>query len=333
VTAAARREQPAVAAGDGLVVEDLSVSLQTPQGVIAPVQAATLSVAPGEKVAVVGETGCGKSVLLKSLLRLLPPKVLQSLTGSVRVGDAELVGATSRVLNRVRREDVGVVFQDASSYLNPTMPIGEQVAEVVPGRGNTRAKVQEVFRSVGLPGTPEYLGRYPHELSGGMRQRVMIAVALAREPRILLADEPTTALDVTVQAGILERLDHLVQSTGLGLLIVTHDLGVVAELCDRVYVMYAGQIVESGAVADVFGAPKHPYTSRLMACVLDVDEPGELRSIPGSVPSPFAFPTGCRFRDRCEQALDVCAEEPGLVAEGGRQVRCWLHTDAEVLRT
>ena len=332
MTAAEGRE-PAVEARDGLVVEDLSVSLNTPQGVITPVQRATLSVAPGEKVAVVGETGCGKSVLLKSLLRLLPPKVLHSLTGSVRVGDAELVGATERVLNRARREDVGVVFQDASSYLNPTMPIGEQVAEVVPGRGNTRAKVQEVFRSVGLPNTPEYLGRYPHELSGGMRQRVMIAVALAREPRILLADEPTTALDVTVQAGILERLDQLVQSTGLGLLIVTHDLGVVAELCDRVYVMYAGQIVESGAVADVFGAPEHPYTSRLMACVLDVDEPGELRSIPGSVPSPFAFPTGCRFRDRCEQAMDVCGEEPGLVAESGRQVRCWLHTDVEVLRT
>lgn len=310
-----------------LDVAGLTVTLSTPSGEVRPVQEATLTVRPGEKVALVGETGCGKSVLLKSLVQLLPPKVFKSIEGSVQITGSELVGASARQLASARRSEIGVVFQDASTYLNPTMRIGRQVAEAVPGNKSSRAKgsvVESIFSSVGLPSSREFRSRYPHELSGGMRQRVMIAVALAKDPKVLLADEPTTALDVTVQAGILSTLNDLVESTAMGLLIVTHDLGVVAELCDRIYVMYAGQVVEEGDVRSIFSDPRHPYTRRLLECVLDVSEPGELRSIPGSVPSPYNFPNGCRFRARCDRAMDICAEEPPMAETTSGKVKCWL---------
>lgn len=309
--------------GDPLLVEGLNVSLSTSAGVISPVQEASLSVAGGEKVALVGETGCGKSVLLRSIVRLIPDKLLAGMSGSVAIAGREVIGAPAKALSKARREDVGVVFQDASTYLNPTMSIGAQVAETLRIRGKKRyAEVADILASVGLPNTVEYMHRYPHELSGGMRQRVMIAIALARRPRLLLADEPTTALDVTVQAGILRQLDELVSSSGMGLLLVTHDLGVVAELCDRMYVMYAGQIVEQGPVDEVFRNPRHPYTIRLMECALSVDGSTELRSIPGSVPSPAAFPTGCRFRERCHRAMDICGEEPAMLVDDDRAVKC-----------
>lgn len=314
----------------GLVIRDLSVNLTTDRGPVRPVDGVNLEVKPGQRVALVGESGCGKSMLLRGLLRFIPGSVLDGLNGQARFDGTNLIELSERDLRGYRGRRIAMVFQDALSRLNPTMTVGRQVGEVLRTR-NAREREEQVrslFRSVGLDTSSEFRGRYPHELSGGMRQRVLIAIALAGDPELLIADEPTTALDVTVQAQILDTILTVVQDRGMSLLMVTHDLGVVAETCDFVYVMYAGHVVESGPVNEVFARPSHPYTKGLLECVLDVRNPpqGAVPTLPGVVPAPADMPPGCRFKSRCPSAMALCDTEPPQVAVAEHQVaRCWLH--------
>ena len=318
----------------GLALREFSVELRTPDGTIRPVDSVSIEVGSGERVALVGESGCGKSMMLRGLLRFIPTSVLERVTGVADYGGANLAELDDRALRAYRGHRIAMVFQDAMARLNPSMTIGEQVAEVRPERDRKRRdeQVVAVFRSVGLDSSAAFRRRYPHELSGGMRQRVLIAIALAGDPELLIADEPTTALDVTVQAQILDTITDVVKARGMSLLMVTHDLGVVAETCEHLYVMYAGQIVESGRVEDVFAQPRHPYTQGLLACVLDVLEVGttEVRTIPGVVPAPGSIEHGCRFRSRCPSAHDRCEKDPPVIQIGPRsEVRCWLYADGD----
>ncbi|WP_162606429.1 ABC transporter ATP-binding protein [Jiangella asiatica] len=319
----------------GLSVRDFSVALKTPGGPITPVDRVSIDVEPGRRVALVGESGCGKSMMLRGILRFIPPSVLDGVSGRAAFDGVDLAELDDRRLRNYRGDRIAMVFQDALARLNPTMPVGAQVAEVLTGGGRERdAQVAALFRAVGLDSSRAFRRRFPHELSGGMRQRVLIAIALAGDPELLVADEPTTALDVTVQAQILDTIASVVRERGMALLVVTHDLGVVSETCEYVYVMYAGQIVESGPVDAVFDEPGHPYTQGLIDCVLDVDEPGEqrVRTIPGVVPPPGSVTAGCRFRDRCPAAHDRCAVDPPVVELGpGRSARCWLRVPAETV--
>lgn len=313
---------------DSLIVRDFSVRLRTEVGAVTPVQNVSLDLRPGQRVAIVGESGCGKSMLLRGLLRLLPPTVLDGLEGSAKLGDISLPDLTEKQWRTVRGQRISIVFQDAMSRLNPTMPIGKQIGEALPAHRlkGTTERVAQLLGAVGLDGSVTMQRRYPHELSGGMCQRVLIAIALAAQPEILIADEPTTALDVTVQAQILRTIDQLVTDRGMSLLVVTHDLGVVSGLCDYVYVMYAGQVVEEGSVDDVFGNPQHPYTRGLLDCVLEIGEQrqGRVPTIPGVVPAPGAITSGCRFRARCPIAQTQCEIDPPFEATAGTTARCWF---------
>lgn len=257
----------------GLVATGVTVELNSAKGVVTPVREVSLRVEPGELVALVGESGSGKTMFLRSLLRLIPPALLAGVRGSATMDGVELVGIPDPEMRRVRGRRIGIVFQDPMTYLNPTMTVGAQVQESLRIRARKAREdaVAQLFESVGLPGEVAFQRRYPHELSGGQRQRVMMSIALGGEPELLLADEPTTALDVTVQAGVLRTLYKVVTERNMGLLLVTHDLGVVAELCSRVYVMRSGEIVESGEVAEVFTDPQHPYTRKLLSRILTID--------------------------------------------------------------
>lgn len=278
-----------------------------------------LEVAPGEVVGLVGESGSGKTMFARSVAGLLPDHLGATVSGSVRINERDVVAATSQDRRRVLRHDVSYIFQDPMAHLNPTMRIGRQVEEAAaPGED-----VAELFRSVGLPGTTAFARRYPHTLSGGMRQRVLIACALAKRPSLLIADEPTTALDVTVQAQVIDLLHGLTRDRGVGVLLITHDLAVVSQNCDRIYVMYAGRIMEESDARTLLTAPAHPYTEALMAAVHDINLPDkQVRAIPGAVPSMDDLPVGCRFRPRCAHRDDGCDEEPPLLGDAGRY-RCW----------
>lgn len=255
-----------------LIVNDLWVDLDGADGPVSPVRGASLEVARGERVALVGETGSGKTMLLRSIVRLIPPGLLAGLRGSITIGGTDLIQSESAA-HQARGNTVGFVFQDPMTYLNPTMTIRKQIVEALRHRPQEEheALLYDLLRSVRLPDTAEFTRRYPHELSGGQRQRVIMAIALAGEPAFLLADEPTTALDVIVQAGLLRTLNRVVTERDMGLLLVTHDLAVVAEVCDRVYVMRNGEIVESGPVETVLVHPSHEYTKTLLAGVLTMD--------------------------------------------------------------
>ena len=320
-----------------LQVTDLRTSFFTDQGVARAVDGVSFSVAPGETVALVGESGCGKTVTSLSILGLVPDPPGRILPGSsIRLRGEELVDAPEERLRRLRGNEISMIFQEPMTSLNPVFTVGEQIGEPLRlhrrmGKRAARERAGELLREVGIPEPARRLDEYPHQLSGGMRQRVMIAMALACEPALLIADEPTTALDVTIQAQILELLAALKESRGMAVLLITHDLGVVAEVADRVVVMYAGQVAETGTAREVFGAPAHPYTEGLLASLPRVDRPGErLRPIPGVVPSPTDWPKGCRFADRCRYAWERGIEhEPPLlevVAGRGeeRAARCWL---------
>jgi oligopeptide/dipeptide ABC transporter ATP-binding protein len=292
----------------------------------------TFDVRAGETVGIVGESGCGKTVTSLSVLGLLPVPPARVLEGSsIRLRGEELVGASARRLRNIRGNDVSMIFQEPMSSLNPVYSIGSQISETLRlhkrvGRREARAEAIRLLDEVGIEGAERRVDEYPHELSGGMRQRVMIAMALSCAPDLLIADEPTTALDVTIQAQILELLADLRRRRGMAVLLITHDLGVVAEVCDRVVVMYAGQVVERGTVVEIFGDPQHPYTRGLLGSLLSVDEPGRrLRPIPGTVPPPTHWPDGCRFRDRCPLAEARCARPQELLRLGreDREARCW----------
>ncbi|TCZ53880.1 ABC transporter ATP-binding protein [Roseicella aquatilis] len=287
-----------------------------------------LDIAPGEAVGLVGESGCGKSVTWLAALGLLPAKA--RVTGSVRLGGAELLGAPAATLDRVRGGRVAMIFQDPASSLNPVHRIGRQIAEALAlHRGITgataRAEAKRLLDQVGIPDAARRLDAYPHELSGGQNQRVMIAIALAGRPELLVADEPTTALDVTIQAQILELLAALRRELGMALVLISHDLGVVAESCERVCVMYAGRIVEEAPVARLFAAPTHPYTQGLLGALPPLHGPRRpLSAIPGGVPEPWAMPPGCAFAPRCPHAAEACAVTlPAVVVlPGGHRAAC-----------
>jgi peptide/nickel transport system ATP-binding protein len=330
-----------------LEVSDLKTWFVTDAGTARAVDGVAFEVNPGEAVGIVGESGCGKTVTALSIMGLVPrPPGMVQPGSSIRLGGRELIGMPEAKLRKIRGNEVAMIFQEPMSSLNPVFTIGSQIEEALrlhrklSGKEARRVGI-ELLREVGISEPARRYDEYPHQLSGGMRQRVMIAMALSCEPDLLIADEPTTALDVTIQAQILELLDHLREERGMALLLITHDLGVVAEVCDRVIVMYAGQVVETGTVRDIFLRPRHPYTRGLLDSLPKMagrDVP--LIPIMGSVPDPSQWPGGCRFRERCRHAWDRCAEEhPPLIPievdearSGPGASRCWLEEEPERAR-
>ncbi|MEV4377858.1 ABC transporter ATP-binding protein [Streptosporangium sp. NPDC049644] len=289
---------------------------------VVPVQDVDLRIGPGEVVGLVGESGSGKTMLARAVAGLLAPGLRPRVEGSIHVLGHELGSASPAERRATLRTDLSYVFQDPNAHLNPTMRIGDQVAEVAGPHGN---RVEELFRSVGLPTTAEFARRYPHQLSGGMKQRVVIACALAKDPGVIIADEPTTALDVTIQAQVLRLLRELATTREVGILLVSHDLAAISQFCDSVAVMYSGRIVEDGPTAAILRTPRHPYTKALMGALFDIHAP-ERRpvAIPGSVPALEDPPPGCRFGPRCGHRTASCEQEPELIDAGsGRRSRCW----------
>ncbi|MFC5951401.1 dipeptide/oligopeptide/nickel ABC transporter permease/ATP-binding protein [Pseudonocardia lutea] len=324
------------AEGTALRVRDLAVRFAQGKG-HPVVEGVDLDVPAGSVVGVVGESGSGKSVTLLSVLRLLPPAARLT-AGRVQRRGRDLLGMSFEEIRAVRGGDISMIFQDPMTSLDPARTIGSQVAESVRlhsevDRATARERAREMLERVGIPAAAERLDDYPHQMSGGMRQRVMIAMALACRPRVLLADEPTTALDVTIQAQILDVLRDLQRELDFAVVLVTHDLGVVSDLCDRVVVMYAGEVVEEGLVTEVFARPRHPYTAGLLGAMPQVGRRNErLTVIPGTVPALDRLPSGCRFRTRCIHARALCAEAPVPLTDlgGGDRVRCRRHTDLDL---
>jgi len=315
-----------------LEIADLRVTFAIDEGIARAVDGVDLTVRSGETVGLVGESGCGKSVTALAVLRLVEHPGHIAHGSRVRFEGRDLLALTERDMRAVRGDHVGLVFQEPASALNPVLSIGSQVAEVVRAhqhatRSEARWRAVELLKAVGIPDAEKRADHYPHQLSGGMRQRALIAVALACRPRLLIADEPTTALDVTIQAEILELLDDLQRQLGMAVLLITHNLGLVAERTQRVYVMYAGQIVEEAPTDALFRESAHPYTQGLMAAVPRLDQPRRrLAAIPGQVPPATAWPPACRFHPRCPLAFERCRTEmPGLLSAGdARRARCWL---------
>ena len=301
--------------GDTLLrVEDLRTTFPSGSGEIAAVDGVTLDVPRGRTLGIVGESGCGKSMLSLSIMRLVPnPGRLAQ--GRVVLESRDLAALSSAEMRAVRGNEIAMIFQEPMTSLNPVHSIGDQITEAMRAHdakasdAELKTRAIEALRRVRIPSPERRFAEYPHQLSGGMRQRVMIAMALSCRPRLLIADEPTTALDVTVQAQILDLLRDLQQETGMSVILITHDLGVVAEMADEVAVMYAGRVVERGTAADIFNDPQHPYTIGLLGSIPRIEEDRDrLLSIDGSVPPPFAFPKGCRFHPRCPFAIHACTE-------------------------
>lgn len=315
-----------------LEVEGLKTSFFTDDGVVPAVDHVDFYIKPGEILGVVGESGCGKSVTSLSIMGLVPPpgKVV---SGHIRFKGEELTKASERRMRQIRGNEIAMIFQEPMTSLNPVFTIGYQLIEGIRLHKNiskkkARQQAIDILKLVGMPRAERVIDEYPHQLSGGMRQRVMIAMAMACEPEILIADEPTTALDVTIQAQILDLMKKLNEGLKTSILLITHDLGVVAEICDRIVVMYAGKIVEEGTTRTIFKNPQHPYTEGLIQSVPDMRaKKDRLYSIPGNVPKPGTVQRGCHFAPRCRYAFDRCTtEDPQLFeTEDGHQVRCFLH--------
>ena len=294
-----------------------------------------LTVMPGEAVGIVGETGCGKSILARSIARLVDMPPGRVLGGSIRFDGEDVMAMNGRALARLRGHGIAMIFQDPMTYLNPVFSIGAQMVDVIRAHDRAagkrprnaaaaRGKAADLLKSVRLPEPAGMLDRYPHELSGGMRQRVLIAMALTGTPRLLIADEPTTALDVTIQAQVLRLIAELVTPHALTLMLISHDFGVIGALCRRVVVMYAGTVVEDGDATSIFADPRHPYTRGLLAAVPDLEKPQHrVQSIPGHIPNLISPPSGCRFHPRCPLAVGQCVQEkPTLRRVAGRSVAC-----------
>ena len=318
-----------------LEIQNLTVSFSTTKGKLIAVNGISFHLNPGETLALVGESGCGKTVSALSILRLLPEPPAEILSGKIIFDGQDLLSLRAKVLQDLRGHSISMIFQDPMTSLNPVLTVGEQIAETLlrhttMNRREALQKSADLLSRVELPSPKEKLQYYPHQLSGGMRQRVMIAMALACAPRVLIADEPTTALDVLIQAQILELLENLKKETGMSILIITHDLGVVAEIAQRVLVMYAGEIVESGPAKALLKSPFHPYTKGLIASIPKLGtkkRPGaRLEEIPGNVPSLDQRPSGCPFYPRCSWAMEICkTQNPQLrMIEAQRQVSCHL---------
>lgn len=323
-----------------LELKELKTHFHTERGLVTAVDGVSFHVGAGEILGIVGESGCGKSVTSQSILRLFDEKRLVDYEGKVNFKGNNLLDYSNGQMETIRGNDIAMIFQDPLSSLNPVFTIGSQIAEAILLHQNVSkkeayAKSLEMLKLTGIPAPEKRLNEYPHELSGGMRQRVMIAIALSCEPQLLIADEPTTALDVTIQAQILQLIEDLNKSLNMGVIFITHDLGVVAEICTRVAVMYLGQIVEVAEIEDVFERPLHPYTKGLMKSVpqLDGDRTQDLYVIEGTVPSLNDVPIGCRFASRCPFADKICIEkQPELKTfKNGQQVRCW-HAESILLK-
>ncbi len=319
-----------------LSVRGLGVSFATSQGVWQVTRNVEFDIAPGERVGIVGESGCGKSITSLSVLRLLPPNVLR-IDGEIRFGGTNLATCKPREMRAIRGREIGMIFQEPMSALDPVFTVGHQVAETLRiheaiSKSEARDRAIDMLRRVGIASPERRVDEYPHQLSGGMRQRVMIAAALICNPKLLIADEPTTALDVTVQAQILELLRDLSVTSKTAMMLITHDLGVVAETCDRMVTMYAGEVIEIAPVDDALTKPLHPYTSGLLRSLPHLSpRRTDLPSIPGRVPSPAAMPQGCRFRARCAHAMAGCEAEQSLHDAGnGRKVRCWRFAELDL---
>ncbi len=315
-----------------LRVRDLSVEFVTEEGVIRAVDRVSFDVQPNETLGLVGESGCGKTVTGLSILRLIPMPPGRIASGSVELNGRDLVPLPNREIEDVRGREVSMIFQEPMTALNPVFTIGSQMADVLCRhrdltRRQARVVAAELLAKVNIPAASSRLDDYPHQLSGGMRQRVMIAMALSCNPQLLIADEPTTALDVTTQAQVLQQISALQAEFRMAMILVTHDLGVVAETCKRAVVMYCGSIVEAGDVASLFSRPRHPYTAGLLASIprLRAERLAELPVIPGRVPDLLNLPAGCRFADRCPRVQDRCrVERPPLAGagNGGSLVAC-----------
>jgi oligopeptide transport system ATP-binding protein len=318
-----------------LSVRDLRTQFLTNAGVVRAVDGITFSVGQGETVGVVGESGCGKSVTALSIMRLVHPPAGRIVAGEVVFGDVDLLRLDERALRRIRGRDISLIFQDPMTSLNPVLSIGRQISEPLRlhlgmSRSEARRRAAELLDLVGISGARERLSDYPHQFSGGMRQRVMIAMALSCKPKVVLADEITTALDVTTQAQVLDVLRDLTQELGTAFVLITHDLGVVARMTQRVLVMYAGQIVESGDTREVFANPKMPYTWGLLNATARIDRERAERLVPigGAPPDLHSPPVGCRFAARCPYRRPICLERsPDLIeipeAQPGHETRCW----------
>jgi len=316
-----------------LEVENLRTSFFTEYGAVHAVDNVSFNVRKGEAVALVGESGCGKSVTAMSIMRLVaPPGRITG--GHVRFKGKDLASLSERDMRKVRGNDIAMVFQEPMTSLNPVFRIGAQVAEAI--RIHKDVSKREAWKMAGdmlnlvsIPDPVKRLDDYPHQLSGGMRQRVMIAMALSCDPELLIADEPTTALDVTIQAQIMELLADLQQKLGLAILLITHDLGVVAEFCERIIVMYTGRVVEEAPVSELFANPAHPYTRGLLKSLPSVSTESRLPTIKGMVPSISKLPPGCKFNPRCPDVMEICyGNEPALMIVGeGHSARCYLHGD------
>ena len=315
-----------------LEVENLQTHLGSREGTVKAVSGSTFQVNKGETLGIVGESGCGKTMTALSIMGLVPPQLGGVVGGSIVLDGEDLAQMQDAEIRKRRSTKMGMIFQDPATSLNPTMKVGPQIAETLQihmglDEKTARTRVVQLLDRVGIPSPATRYYEYPFQFSGGMRQRVMIAIALSCNPMLLIADEPTTALDVTVQAQLLELVKELQKEEGMSVIWITHDLGVVAELCDRVAVMYAGFIVETGTADDIFFKPKHRYTSSLLKSLPTMDKRStdELASIPGIVPSLANLKPGCPFMNRCDSAVDKCAEENPLLEEMGKNhmAACW----------
>jgi oligopeptide/dipeptide ABC transporter ATP-binding protein len=316
-----------------LQVKDLRTSFFTPEGEVKAVDGVSFTLDEGKTLGVVGESGCGKSVTALSILRLVPSPPGKIVGGEILYRGRDLLKLDSESMRQIRGNEISMIFQEPMTSLNPVFTVGDQIGEAIRlhqglNKRETRAKTIEMLRLVKIADPESRIDDYPHQLSGGMRQRVMIAMALSCNPSLLIADEPTTALDVTIQAQILELMEELQAKLGMALLLITHDLGVVAERADEVAIMYAGKIVERATAGEIFRRPLHPYTVGLLNSLPGArgQKKKRLVAIPGVVPSPQELPSGCRFRDRCPRAAEVCAQvQPELVEkEAGHWVACYF---------
>ncbi|WP_078549840.1 ABC transporter ATP-binding protein [Litchfieldia alkalitelluris] len=320
-----------------LEVKGLETSFFTEEGKIPAVDSVDFHINEGEILGIVGESGCGKSVTSLSIMGLVPSPPGKIINGQILFNGEDLVHAPEKRMRQIRGNDIAMIFQEPMTSLNPLFTIGAQLIEAIRihkkwDKKRSRGRAIEILKLVGLPRAEELIDEYPHQLSGGMRQRVMIAMAMVCDPKVLIADEPTTALDVTIQSQILKLMKQLNNDLQTAIMLITHDLGVVAEVCERVVVMYAGKIVEQGDVRTIFKNPQHPYTIGLIKSVPDMRiKTDRLYSIPGNIPRPGSIKNGCRFAERCEFAYEQCfSENPELYeTDSGHKVRCFLHQKKE----
>jgi oligopeptide/dipeptide ABC transporter ATP-binding protein len=318
-----------------LQVRNLKTHFETRNGTVKAVDGVTVEVNKGDTLGIVGESGCGKTVLALSVMRLIPEPPGRIVSGTIMFDGIDLLSLDKEEMRKLRGREISMIFQEPMNSLNPVLKIGDQVAEAIGlhqglSKKDSLERALEMLQLVGMPSAKERLMNYPHQMSGGMRQRVMIAMALSCNPRLMLADEPTTALDVTIQAQIIELINAMKEKVGTSVILITHDLGVIAEAAQYAAVMYAGKVVEYCSVSDLFSNPLHPYTEGLMESTPNIgeipdDKEKRLTVIPGTVPNLYSLPEGCSFQERCPSVMEICRKrEPELKEKfPGHQVRCW----------